>query len=79
MAAVGCGLHYFVLAPFGSSWIVANFSTAKICFHNYENVNHGSYSKETKKFYFQFTSYINLPDVFLLYCWVWNNGTDIII
>ena len=78
MAVVGCGLHYFVLAPFGSSWIVANFSTAKICFHNYQNVDHGSYSKETKQFYFQFTSYINLPDVFLLYSWVWNNGTDII-
>ena len=26
---VGCGLHYFVSAHFGSFWIVANFSTAE--------------------------------------------------
>ena len=34
--------------------------------------------KETKELYFSFTSYINLLDVFHLYCQVWNNRTGII-
>ena len=79
----GCGFHCFVSARFGSFWVVANFKTAERFkypfFHSYENSYHGAYSKETKQFYFQFTSYINLSDVFLLYCRVWINRTGVII
>ena len=29
IAVAGCGLNYFILAPFGLSWVVANFIAAK--------------------------------------------------
>ena len=48
-------------------------------FHSYENLYHGAYIKETQQSYFQFTSYISLSDVFLLYCRVWNNRAGIIM
>ena len=52
MAVVSCALHCFALALFGLSWVVANFSTAKICFHNYENVNMARIVKKLNNFIF---------------------------
>ena len=42
-------------------------------FNSYETSYRSAYSNEIKQFYFQFTSYINFSDEFLLYCRVWNN------
>ena len=61
---------------------VVNFSSAerfKYVFHSYENAYHDAYSKETKQLYFKFTCYLNLSDVFQLYCRVWSNCAGTII
>ena len=83
IVAAGCELYFFTLARFSSFWVVADFSAAeriKICFLQlWKFTYHGTYSKETKQLYFQFTSYTNLSDMFHLYCQVWNNRTGTII
>ena len=56
IVVAGCGLHYFVIARFGSFWAVANFSTAErfkyFFFTAMKISNHGAYSKEAKHVYF---------------------------
>ena len=70
IAVAGSGLHYFVLARFGLLWVVANFSTAerfKYLFFTAMAKIHTMACIVKKPFYF-FTSYINLPGMFLLHC-----------
>ena len=55
-----------ILVHFESLRILVQPKDSNMCFHSYENSYHGAKSKVIKKIYFQFTSYINLSDVFLL-------------
>ena len=83
IAVAGCELHYLVSARFGSFWVFANFSTAErfkcLFFTAMKSHTMARILKKQNKLIFYFTSYINLPDVFHLYCRVWNNRTGTII
>ena len=73
-----------VLVRFGSFRVVANFSTAErykyLFFTAMEIHTMACIVKKQNNFILSWlVTYLNLSDVFLLYCRVWNNCTGIII
>ena len=85
VVAAGCGRHYFVSARFGSFQVVENFSTTERFKHLFFTAMkiHTMVRIVKKQSNFVFNSlvfsYINLADVFHLYCRIWNNRTGTII
>ena len=72
-----------VSAGLDSFRVFTNFSTTKGFKYLFftaikSNIMAGA-GQETKQLYFEFTSYINLLDVFHPYCRIWNNRTGTII